>query len=692
MIRRQETFDRREWLALSTSALADYIKSSKSRLRRPIGQWAEDEIILPTGPRRDLRFRCDTQPWVNLWFREWHNPYWHEYGGTGPSQSGKSLVFYVIPVLYCLFECRMDVVAGTTTREMAYDKWTRDILPVVEKSRYRDLIPKIGSASRGGWNELVTFLNGASLKWMTAGGGDKSRAYFTGQVLAITEANGFDPLATSEESHPIDQLEARLRSEQRSRRIVIKECTETTKNGYIHKLINKKGSAARIILPCPHCKAWVTPERKHLKGWQEATDELAVETGTHFHCPECDKPWTEKQRVVANRKAKLLHKGQRVSKNGRILGKLPPTRTLGFRYSAANNLLLPAGDIGKDEWEARESDDEINAEKKLCQFVWALPFEPPGLDLTKLDRGEVEQRKMHYPKGVVPASTRWISVAVDVGKYKCDWVAIAWLLPERLGLIFDYGEVKLERFVNNKRLTANELGYYEVFSEQMTAFLYGENDAIGIFDGFPVSGKEEFRKPNVVWIDSRWQGEDPDDKVLFNCMREWKDDRLLPVVGHGETQYKSGKYRKPRLSRKGPCVFRGHEYDIRFEEKHGLNVAHVDSDIWKAIVQQRLSKAPNEAGSLMLYESVNPKEHQQIVKEFDAEHRERVFKPGKGHVEAWIVERERNHKLDCAAYASAAGHFLGFRVNAKNDPKPRKPPVRRTGINLGKRPYMVTQR
>jgi hypothetical protein len=60
--------------------------------------------------------------------------------------------------------------------DMVKDKWEEDLLPAIEaSSRYRDLLPRRGEGSRGGNVESrVQFQNGATLRFMTGGGGDKA--------------------------------------------------------------------------------------------------------------------------------------------------------------------------------------------------------------------------------------------------------------------------------------------------------------------------------------------------------------------------------------------------------------------------------------------------------------------------------------------------------------------------------------
>ncbi len=93
------------------------------------------------------------------------------------------------------------------------DKWRENILPVIEQSRYRDLLPRQGSNSRGGKVESLQLRNGASLKFLSGGGSDKSRAGFTARVVVVTETDGMDrPGNASRESDKITQLEARTRA------------------------------------------------------------------------------------------------------------------------------------------------------------------------------------------------------------------------------------------------------------------------------------------------------------------------------------------------------------------------------------------------------------------------------------------------------------------------------------------------
>ncbi|MEZ6130522.1 MAG: hypothetical protein R3C59_17690 [Planctomycetaceae bacterium] len=75
---------------------------------------------------------------------------WSRVAATGPTQNGKTLMCYVIPVLYHLFELNETVIVGLPSIDMANDKWTEDFLPVIQVSECASLIPTNGEGSRGG--------------------------------------------------------------------------------------------------------------------------------------------------------------------------------------------------------------------------------------------------------------------------------------------------------------------------------------------------------------------------------------------------------------------------------------------------------------------------------------------------------------------------------------------------------------
>src|SRR4029453_11347511 len=191
--------------------------------------------------------------YTGLFFDQVDSGRWSRCVATGPTQSGKSLCCFVIPILYHVFGVGETVICGLPDMDMGIDKWQLDLLPVIEHSRYKELLPRSGAGSRGArLVEGIQFENGAPLKFMSGGGGDKSRAGFTSRVVVITETDGMDqPGMTSREADKITQLEARTRA-YGSRKRIYMECTVSTEEGrtwqeYI------QGTQSQIVLPCPHC-------------------------------------------------------------------------------------------------------------------------------------------------------------------------------------------------------------------------------------------------------------------------------------------------------------------------------------------------------------------------------------------------------------------------------------------------------
>jgi hypothetical protein len=124
---------------------------------RTLRDFAEAEIVIPDGPFEGRRFHCDRQPFTRLWF----DGRWNRKFAPGCTQSGKSLTGFVIPILYHLFEMQETVIAGVPDMDMAADKWREDILPVIARTKYPELIPSKGPGSRGGKFDAIQFLSRA---------------------------------------------------------------------------------------------------------------------------------------------------------------------------------------------------------------------------------------------------------------------------------------------------------------------------------------------------------------------------------------------------------------------------------------------------------------------------------------------------------------------------------------------------
>jgi hypothetical protein len=660
-----------------------HCRAPKIRSRR---QFAEDEIILPEGPYKGRRFKAARQPFTSLWLDAVDQGRWQRVVTTGPSQSGKTLVATLIPLLYHLFEIGETVGFALPDMDMADDKWRKDILPTIERTRFRELLPIAGEGARAGKvKNMVVFRNGAALKFFSGGGGDKSRAGFTCRVLIITEANAFGGSAeTSDEASKLEQLFARLRSFGSSA-LAYLECTVEIETDVIWSAY-KSGSESRIACPCPHCGAFVSPEREHLRGWQEAADAEAARSAGHFFCPSCEAALDDEPRAEMNRRAVLLHRGQ-IVEDKTVRGDAPQTRTLGFRWSAFHNLFASAADLAQDEWEAARAADEDSAERKMCQFVWCLPYKGQGDEGQILQANLLTTRLGKTGRGIIPAGTIAVTVGCDMGKRLAHFDVKAFA-PDGSPHLADYGRFEI---------ASDDLGEERAILAALRQF----RDEI-ILPGFPIENSSDRWVPDQVWIDARWQGGKEGSDAVYAFIRECDTrddsrDRFRPTFGYGSGLFRAERYARPRaVSKTITAIGEGYHF-VRDLAAHVLRV-EIDVDYWKGWFHTRLSMpvlredGTRNPGALTLYKVPMPKEHTSIAKHWTAERLVREYVAGKGEVVRFVRLSRNNHWLDAGGLGSAAAHFCGVRIIAPT-PKPAAPPPASEPLTTPDgRPYFIRER
>jgi len=641
--------------ALARSELSRFIRRSRRRPLRSLRAFAEAEIVIPSGPFQGRRFRWQRQPYTRLWLDAVDSGNWNRFVTTGPTQSGKTLACFVIPLLYHLFEVGETVICGLPDMDMAVDKWRLDLLPVIEASRYRKYLPRHGAGSRGGRFEAIQFAHGPTLKFMSGGGGDKSRAGFTARVVVITETDGLDRAgATSRESDKITQLEARTRAYGARKRIYL-ECTVSTEEGRTWREYTA-GTRSRIVLECPHCARWVAPDRPHLQGWQDASSFVEAREAGRFTCPECNAAWTEDERTAANRAGRLLHEGEEVDEKGELVGEAKPTDTLGFRWSAVHNLFVSAGDVAADEWRAARSHDEENAEKEMRQFVWCIPVAPSAWQETRLEADQIARRTRTLPRGLVPNEASCLTAAIDLGKYLTHWIVVAWSDGASAHVV-DYGRIEV---------ATDDLGLEQALLVALRQF----RDFV--MAGWPKAESPDDRLvPRSVWIDAGYQPE-----VVYRFCREVRPP-FGPALGRGASQQpRSIQHRSARSGSKVKQI--GEGYCVCEIEHERMGVAEVDADYWKTWLSQRLSTPHDQPGAMTLFQAP-PSEHLALSKHLTAERRVEEFLPGRGVVTRWERVRRQNHWLDALYNACAAGHFVGVRLF---EPAPAEPVRRRRRVSV----------
>lgn len=630
------------------------LDQSEPRVVRPIEQWMEEEVILPSGPYRGERYRHRRHPASRLWFRELDSGRWNRFAASGPTQNGKTVMCYVGPILWHLFELQETTIIGLPTMQMAQDKWTEDLMPAIEASRYAGLLPRTGEGSRGGQvKRAIRFGNGVTLRFMTGGGTDKQRAGYTSRVLGVTETDGMDEAGeTSREADKIEQLEGRTRAYGGNKRVYL-ECTVSIEQGRIWQEITQ-GSDSRIARPCPHCAVYVIPERENLVGWQDAESELEAAEKAAFACPSCGETWTDDQRREAAGSAVLIHRGQKVLPGGEIVGEPPKTNTLGFRWSAIDNPFTTAADLGAEEWRSKRSHDAENAEKKMRQFVWCLPYIPAEVELVELDSDQLSKRTDAWRKGIVPPDTLAVVVGIDTGKYRLHWHAVA-LRGNGSDAVIEYGEQPTEA-----KSVGLEQGLRRALLALRRYFADGWADETG-----------KRWSPSQVWIDSGYHEHRGPIYSACHAINEGctpGQETWRPIKGFGEGQRGMQRYYAPQTLKSG-VRYIGTEYDMRHQKQDQLLLVQINSDYWKSQLHQRLAMPTDQPGVLTLYDAPSPDEHLQYAQQITAEVQREEFVAGRGEIIVWRRERRENHYLDAGYISLAAGDF----VRRESTKEPEKP-------------------
>lgn len=590
------------------------------------------------------------------WFSALDSKRWQRFAITGPGQNGKSLLGFVIPTLHTLFELGETVFVGIPDMRLAGEKWDVDFRPVVESS-FPGMIPTTGSGSKGGTiKDAVTFKNGARLKFMSAGQGDAGLAGPTTRNLVMTEVDKYDTAGeVSREADPIRQMEARTNAFRDFGRRILMECTVSIPTGRIWQEITN-GTDSRLYHPCPFCGVWATWERSHLVGWTEAVDEFGARENARWACPSCGEMFGEDKRREMLGRTVLVHRGQEVTADGAVVGPEPRTETFGLRWSAFDNPFVSTGRLGQDEWNAAKAVNVDSAERAARQFVWAIPYEPPDIDLTHLTPDEVAQRQHGTKKGVVPNDCIGVAVGVDTGRHELHWSAHA-CLADGSDVVIDYGVQKTEyKTIGGTKSLIHALELLRQF------WAAGWRDESGKPWG-----------PSVVWIDS---GYAEHQAAVYAFCRTAGIDRYWPSKGVGEGVYGGGgRYDAPRLIT-DTVRYIGKAMHATWQEAHQVHLMNVNADFWKAEFHSRLKLDPTEPGAIRLYAVADLSEHADWSAQVTAERQIDVWKEGQKAAIKWETLRRANHWLDAGYLATAAGEFIRFSVSQrKATPKPKPRPT-----------------
>jgi hypothetical protein len=614
-----------------------------AKWRKPL-EFAEREIILADGPRQGHRFRADFMPFSRLVLEEFDRSRYRRFFGMGPTQSGKTLLFYQIPALYHLFEIGENIILGGPTAELAYSIYLDRLLPSIRAGRYEDLLPRAGAGSRGGKTLAIRFRNGAVARFMGAGGGDQQRSSYTARVIIMSEMDKMDrPGKASREASPIAQMEARASAFGEYARIY-GECTVSIERGSINQETMVYGTGSSVQFDCPACSKPTPLEREDFHGWQAAADLAAARANGHFVCRACGKPWSERDRQEALRRPRLVARSQSVDAEGQVVGEPPATNTFGVRWTAGASRFLSQADIAEREFKADSGDDEVK--RGLMQWVWTRPFEGEAADFQRLEADQVLRKMVGHERKVAPKDTQKITLFIDVGSYACWWALVAWQ-ADASGHVMDFGKIEVP---NDRARGPNPLavlGALQGFREHTIApgWLFG-------------------RRPDLILVDSGYEHD-----MVYKFVQESGQGPYLASKGFGTS--KQLRWHAPRVSSHDRQV--GNEWTVSLQEG-GIQLVEIHSDYWKGVVHDGFQAAVGSPGSITIFNW--PKSDDALRKfaqQVTAERRHVERPPGKEAVIYWVVESRANHYLDCLVGCRAAADMLGIKLVPVG--KPPAPPA-----------------
>ena len=533
------------------------------------------------------------------------------------------------------------MIVGIPDGTMVNDKWEKEIKPIFDSSsELRKLLPTDGPGSRGGKiRDSVRLTNGVWLRFMTRGGSDQSKAGYTARVVIVTEAAGWSVgTETSTEADPLEQIRARQQSWDWDDRLLIVEGTVTVAEAYPWAL-RANSSESRLVSPCPHCGRYISPEREHLLGWQDAESAGEAAAAAYFECPECAERIDDDDRRWSVERVRIVHGDQRIDRIGRVRGKLPKSRRLWFRWSGWHNLFNSIGSLAVDEWRCARTEEDSpereSAERRQAQFKWCTPYEPKPIEGAPLDRAVIVRRMAaDLPRGVCPEWTQYFTIGVDMGMYAGHMFGVC---------AGDEGPHHCPTYdsfdVDGDKRDVDDAIYQALLN------LHEMIEAGWAWQGHG----DELLRPQMVFIDAGYK---PDGVFRFikKIQGRKRSGRYLAVVGRGSAQMQK-IYTAPK-KRGGGVAELGAGWHVALSKSRRVWEGFIDSDFWKDRVHH-LFRTPDDSGDRMTLFTGTQNEHRRLARHLTNEERQVVFEPGKGEVRKF-VRRGQQHYLDAAAYAEAA--------------------------------------
>ena len=375
-----------------------------------------DRLLLPDGPRQGKPYRWRDDPVHACLIGQLDLDRWDSFACPGAVQTGKSLALILVPSLRQLIFQRRAVVYAQPSQQKLHEAWTGKVSPAISGAGLGGWLPTEGQGARGGQTpRFVVFrdpdtLARAGMLYLIHGGGknEGAQAAVSAPTVLVDEAGSF------QSTHRIALIGKRADSfGAQAKRVytstVKKDGDMDDDDACIMLSLYQDSTRSRLYFACPHCGHWHPMEWENVR--YEPDDEAEAADTVRMLCPKCERTISEEQRQKMLRDWRLVHKGQTVSDDGRVLGAEPRTRRFGLLWTALDSTLRDLPTLAIEHWRATQDMDRGN--HGLMRSFWRDQLcRPYRADLDTEEDGQTLVPTRNRLAALSEAST--LAVEVDV--------------------------------------------------------------------------------------------------------------------------------------------------------------------------------------------------------------------------------------------------------------------------------------
>ena len=411
------------------------------------------------------------------------------------------------------------------------------------------------------------------------------------------------PAMSGQEGDFISLARARLITAMSRGRMLI-GCTPTVTDNHIARQWAGCGDRRYFHVPCPQCREFQRlvfaqlrfdfADVKAIEDKPKRADYIEANGRALYECVHCKALIPSDQKQMMLSRGKWASEGQKVDRDGNLIGERPRAKRVGFHLSA---LYSPWVSFSKLSAKFVAAEGDRGAMREFKNQWLGEPWEEIGQHVTvsQIREQMLAQRSLSCQPGSVPKWAGMLIASSDVQANRFNFVIRAWG-RDRSQLVH-YGEC--HTFEDLKRLTLES--------------------------NFPIDGRPgEFMTPVQLFIDSG--GTDGRTAEVYQFASS--DPRILAVKG-------------------APSYTPGQLFAISAPSKEmGINLGIVDTQYFK---DQLLSL--RAAGSWLLHDKVTD----EFLRHLAAEAKIRDPKTGRY---VWKAISANNHYLDAEVYNLAGAHYL----------------------------------